>query len=225
MIGASFNTATLRTGTLVSGEVSHHFDYPFQILPTDVFTAAFSAIEFDPGFGQGPLGEYGPDAFISGVEKRDKTQLELGIRQLFGPRLGASQTVLGFDAGWVHVYDLPDRDDLRFTAPGVTGESDFDHLPDADSWGYRVLAGLTYEGVFGGFTVQPRIAWLHDVQGNTPGPGGAFVEGRKAASVGVGIDYTSTWLLQLDYTSFLGAGRFNLLNDRDFVRFQLSYFY
>jgi hypothetical protein len=63
------------------------------------------------------------------------------------------------------------------------------------------------------------------VGGVTPGPGGAFVEGRKAVSVGVSIDYTNTWLLQLDYTNLFGAGRYNLLNDRDFVRLQLTYFY
>jgi hypothetical protein len=225
MLGLSFNTATLRTGTLVSGELSHHFDYPFQIYPGDVFAAAFSPIEFDPSFGQGPLGDYGPNEVVSGVARRGKTQLELGIRQLLGPRLGASQAALGCDVGWVHVHDLPSRDALRFSAPGVTGPGDFDHLPDADSWGYRLLAGLTYEGVLGGVTVQPRVAWLHDVGGVTPGPGGAFVAGRKGFGVGVSVDYTNTWLLQLDYTNLFGAGRFNLLNDRDFVHFQLSYFY
>jgi hypothetical protein len=63
------------------------------------------------------------------------------------------------------------------------------------------------------------------VNGTTPGPGGAFVAGRKAVNVGVAVDYTNTWLLQLGYTSFFGANRFNLLNDRDFVRFQLTWFY
>jgi len=225
MLGFSFNTATLRTGTLISGEISHHFNYPFQILVGDVLNAAFSPIEFDPSFGQGPLGDYGPDESISGVARRGKTQLEVGLRQLLGRRLGASQTVLGVDFGWVHVYDLPSRDSLRLAAPGITGPSDFGHLPDADSWGYRLLAALSYEGVLGAFTVQPHVAWFHDVGGVTPGPGGAFVAGRKAFNVGVSIDYTNTWLLQLDYTNLFGAGRFNLLNDRDFVRFQLSYFY
>jgi hypothetical protein len=225
MLGLSFNTATLRTGTLVSGEVSHHFDYPFQILPGDVFNAAFSPIEFDPSFGQGPLGAFGPGEVVPGVARRGRTQLELGIRQLLGPRLGASQSALGVDFGWVHVHDLPSRDRLRFTAPGVTGPDDFGHLPDADSWGYRLLAALTYDGVLGAFTVQPHVAWLHDVGGVTPAPGGSFVAGRKAVSVGVSVDYTNTWLLRLAYTGLFGAGRFNLLNDRDFVSFQLSWFY
>ena len=225
MLGLSFNTATLRTGTLVSGEVSHHFGFPFQILAGDVFNAAFSPIEFNPVFGKGPLGAFGPSEVVPGFVRRGKTQLELGVRQLLGPRLGASQAILGVDFGWVHVHDMPNGDPLRLSAPGVTGPRDFDHLPDADSWGYRVLAGLTYDGVLGGFTVQPHVAWFQDVNGTTPGPGGAFVAGRKAFAVGVAVDYTNTWLLQLDYTSLFGAGRFNLLNDRDFVRFQLSYFY
>jgi hypothetical protein len=225
MLGVSFNTTTLRTGTLVSGEVSHHFDYPFQILVGDVLAASLSAIEFDPSFGQGPLGDYGPSATVSGVERLDKTQLELGVRQLLGPRLGAARSAVGVDFGWVHVYHLPDRDRLRLAAPGVTGAQDFDHLPDADSWGYRVLGSLTYEGVLGGLTVQPYLAWFHDVQGITPGPGGAFLERRKAAGAGVVLDYTNTWLLQVGYTALFGAGRFNPLSDRDYVRFQLTWFY
>jgi hypothetical protein len=88
-----------------------------------------------------------------------------------------------------------------------------------------VIGALTYEDVLGRFTVQPRAAWVHDVRGTTPGPGGAFLETRKAINLGVSVDYVSTWIVQLDYTTLFGAGRFNLLNDRDFVRFQLTYYY
>jgi hypothetical protein len=225
MLGLSFNTTTIRTGTLVSGEVSHHFGYPFQIFPGDVFNAAFSPIGFDPSFGEGPLGAYGPDQTVSGLKRLDKTQLELGIRQLLGPRLGASQAILGVDFGYVHVYDLPGRDELRLSAPGVTGPGDFGHLPDADSWGYRLLAGLVYEGLLGGLTVQPRVAFLHDVGGVTPGPGGAFVAGRKAVGLGFSVDYNNTWLLDFGYTAIFGGGRYNLVRDRDYLRFQLTYFY
>jgi hypothetical protein len=225
MLGFSFNTATMRTGTLLSGEVSHHFGFPFQIYPGDVINAAFSPIEFTPTYGKGPLGAFGPSEAVPSFVRLGKTQVELGVRQLLGPRFGASQSILGIDVGWAHVHDMPGDDELRLSAPGVIGPRDFGHLPDADSWGYRLLAALTYEGVLGGLTVQPHAAWFQDVSGTTPGPGGGFVEGRKAFSVGVAVDYTNTWLLQLDYTNLFGAGRFNLLTDRDFVRFQLSYFY
>lgn len=225
MIGASFNTTTLRTGTLVSGEVSHHFGFPFQILPFDVFNAAFSPIELDPSLGQGPLGRFGPGHFVSGVKRLDKTQVEFGLRQLLGPRLGSSQTILGVDFGYVHVWDMPGRNHLRLNAPGVNLPRDFDHLPDADSLGYRLLAAINYDNVLGGISVQPYVAWFHDALGTTPTPGGAFVEGRKAFNVGVSMDYTNTWLLQISYTNLFGAGRYNLLHDRDFMRFQLTYFY
>ncbi len=225
MLALSFNTATLRTGTLVSGEIAHHFGLPLQILPNDVFTAAFSPIEFTPTFGQGLLGDFAPSQVISGVKELDKTQLELGLRQLLGPRLGADQSILGIDLGWVHIHDMPARDELRLGAPGIVGEADFDHLPTSDSWGYRLVGALTYEGVLGRFTVQPRVAFVHDVSGISPGPGAAFLEKRKVFNAGVSIDHTNTWLVQLDYTTLFGAGRFNLLNDRDFVRLQISYFY
>lgn len=225
VVGLSFNTATLRTGTLVSGEVSHHFDVPFQILASDVISAGLSPIEFTSSFGEGPLGDFGPNEKISGVKKLDKTQLELGLRQLLGPRLGASQSILGVDVGWVHVHQLPGHDDLRLSAPGITGEADSGHLPTSNSWGYRVAGALTYEGVLGRFTVQPHAGWLHDVRGISPGPGGPFLENRKLINAGVAIDYINTWLVQLDYTTLFGAGRFNLQNDRDFVRLQVSYFY
>jgi hypothetical protein len=225
MLALSFNTATLRTGTLLSGEVSHHWGVPYQILPGDLVTAAFSPIEFTPTFSNGLLGSYGPNQAISGVKKLDKTQLELGLRQLFGPRLGSDQSVLGVDFGWVHVHRMPSNSDLRLNAPGITSSADFDHLPTSDSWGYRVIGALNYEGVLGRFSVQPHAAWFHDVRGTTPGPGGAFVAQRKAISAGVSVDYTNTWLVQLDYTTLFGASRFNLVNDRDFARLQVTYYY
>jgi hypothetical protein len=106
---------------------------PFQILASDVISAGLSPIEFTSSFGEGPLGDFGPNEKISGVKKLDKTQLELGLRQLLGPRLGASQSILGVDVGWVHVHQLPGHDDLRLSAPGVTGEADSDHLPTSNS--------------------------------------------------------------------------------------------
>jgi hypothetical protein len=225
MLGLSFNTTTLNTGTLISGEVSHHFGVPLQILGADVFAAALSPIEFNPSFANGPLGPYGPSENVKGWIRRDKTQVEIGIRQLLGPRLGASQSIIALDFGYVHVHDMPSRGRLRLSAPGITGPDDYDHLPGADAWGYRIAAGLTYDGVLGGLTLQPRVVWVHDAHGITPDSAASFVEGRKVFGVGLAIDYTSTWLLELDYTNFFGAGRFNLLSDRDFARIRLTYFH
>jgi len=98
-----------------------------------------------------------------------------------------------------------------------------DAFADADSWGYRAVAKLDYNNAIGAVTLSPRIAWAHDVDGNTPGPGGSFLEDRKAITFGLGASYQSTWSGDLSYTNFFGADRYNLVNDRDFVAFNIKY--
>jgi hypothetical protein len=86
------------------------------------------------------------------------------------------------------------------------------------------MAGrLTYNNLLGPVNISPRFALSQDVSGNTPGPGGNFVEGRRAVTLGVGADYQNSWAADLSYTSFQGAGRHNLLNDRDFAAFNVNY--
>ena len=67
------------------------------------------------------------------------------------------------------------------------------------------------------------MAFQHDVDGITPGPGGNFLEDRKAITLGLGANYKNQWAADLSYTDFYGAGRHNLLNDRDFLSFNLKY--
>jgi hypothetical protein len=208
MLGFSFNTATLRTGTLFSGELSHHLGFPVQSPVEQVLVAALSPIQFTPMFGQTPLGAYGANTVVRGFKRRDKTQLELGLRQLLGPRLYSSQTILGLDFGWVHLHNLP-----------------ISHPSDEDSWGYRLVGTSTYDGILGGVTLQPRVVWAQDVNGVTPGPGGAFVAGRRAFHVGLEGDYVNRWTADLSYTGFFGGGARNQSRDRDFLSFQVAYHY
>ena len=91
------------------------------------------------------------------------------------------------------------------------------------SWGYRMVGKLDFNDAIGAVTLSPRLAWSHDVQGTTPGPGGNFIEGRKAVTVGLGASYQATWSADLSYTNFFGAGRYNLVNDRDFVALNIKY--
>jgi hypothetical protein len=95
---------------------------------------------------------------------------------------------------------------------------------DADSWGYRLAAGMTYSNVLRAVNLRPRVVWSHDVNGNSPAPTGQFFEGKKAVSVGLGVDYLNRKIQgQISYTSFFGGGRHNVYQDRDFVNFSLSY--
>jgi len=208
MLGFSFNTALLRTGTLFSGELSHHLGFPIQIPVEQVLAASLSPIQFTSAFRQTSLGAFEANTVVRGFKRKDKTQLEVGVTQLLGPRLRASQSLIGFDFGWVHIHNLPAS-----------------HPLDEDSWGYRVVGLLTYDGIFGGITLQPRVVWAQDVGGTTPGPGGAFIEGREAVNVGLAGEYVNRWTVDLGYTKFLGGGSANLVRDRDFLSFQVAYHY
>jgi hypothetical protein len=55
------------------------------------------------------------------------------------------------------------------------------------------------------------------VNGISPGPGGAFLAGRIAATAGLTASLHNTWELDVSYTNYGGAGQYNLLNDRDFI--------
>jgi hypothetical protein len=81
-------------------------------------------------------------------------------------------------------------------------------FPTQFSWGYRVAARADYNNVFGSpITLSPRIAFNHDVNGITPGPGGNFLEGRKSATAGLEANYLNKWVFDLSYTAFWGGGR------------------
>jgi hypothetical protein len=75
----------------------------------------------------------------------------------------------------------------------------------------------------GPWNILPRFNWQHDVSGTTPGPGGNFVEGRYGLTVGVEANLQGTWAIDASWTKFGGAGRFNDVNDRDFVAATLKY--
>ncbi len=94
---------------------------------------------------------------------------------------------------------------------------------DDFSWGYRMLARADYNDAFGPVTVSPSLAWAQDVSGTTPGPGGSFIEGRKAITMGVGFNYLEQWIFDLSYTNFWGAGHYNLSHDRDFFAASVRY--
>jgi len=211
MLGMSFNT-TLRRGMLVSGEVSHHFDYPFQINLNELFSAVLSPIQFRNAGSS--LGTFGADQRIKGFVRRDRTQATVGLIQLFGPRFGAAQTAVNADIAWLHVHDMPARDKIPLQAV---------EPPSADSWGYRFGGSLSYAGILGGISLTPRFLFTHDFSGTTPSPVNTFVEDRKTFTVGLGLNYINRWTGNLSYTNFFGAGDGNLLRDRDLIRLRISY--
>jgi hypothetical protein len=244
LYGASFNTQLIGSGVALQGEVSYRRDVPLQIDDIEILFAAIAAQDnLSPGntaaaglAAYGQLGLVGFEKDIIGSIERDVVQVQSTATKLFGPTFGANQFVLLGEVGVTHVRDMPDKDELRLNGPGtpISGNESLvaahfgeiepaDRFADATSWGYRMIAKLDYNNAIGAVTLSPRIAWNHDVDGTTPGPGGNFVEDRKAVTLGVSANYLNSWTADLSYTNFFGAGRYNLINDRDLVAANIKY--
>lgn len=103
------------------------------------------------------------------------------------------------------------------TARNVGRYCENDGFTTSNSWGYRARAIWDYPDAVAGVNLRPSVAWSHDVEGYSPGPGANFEEGRKAVSLGLNAEYQNTYTADLSYTSFFGGGKYNTQRDRDFV--------
>jgi hypothetical protein len=239
--GASFNT---NIGTwALSGEVSYRPNLPLQKDDVELLFAALTPlnplIPAPVERFKSQLGEYGPGESIQGWDRHKSWQAQMTTTKLFGPDnlLKAGQLAFVAEVGFNYVSDLPTWDCLRYNGPGTdtgggpdytTGDfrnpiTETDGFADDFSWGYRFALVPSYYNVFGPVTVTPRLAWAHDVNGTTPGPGGSFIEGRKTVTVGVSFNYLEQWLFDFSYTNYFGAGHYNLSQDRDFLAASVRY--
>ena len=212
LVGFSFSTSSRRTGALFAGEVSHHRDFPFQIALQPVLQAVFSPVLFDPSVGDTPLGDFGPGEEIGGYVRLNRTLATVEAAKIFRGRLWADQVLISTDLSWSGVHNIPTGGAKPLTSA------------DEDSWGYRVQAVASYSGLFGGVNISPFVAFAHDFEGTTPAPVSTFVEDRKSFTAGIRASYINRLVTELRFTSFAGGGRANLLRDRDFLRFQVSYY-
>ncbi len=239
MIGASFNTDLTRLGVAWQGEVSYKMDTPLQVDDVEVLFAALSAL--NPAFGANNqignyLGQYARE--IPGFRRLDVWTAQNTLTKVFGPMLGASQLTLVGEAGGVWVPDLPSKDVLRFegaatytsgnpAAMAGTGSAlpgtPLSAFADDFSWGYQVVARLDYTNLFAGLNLTPTLAFTHDVSGNTPSPLANFIEGRKSINVSAELTWQNAWSMEIRYVDFFGAGRHNLLADRDYFATTLKY--
>ena len=110
-----------------------------------------------------------------------------------------------------------------FEANGIQPGTQKTGFADPFSWGYRAVLRGGYSNALGAVNLAPQVAFAHDVNGTAPRPIANFVEGRKTVTLSVGADYLLSWRAQLAYTLFFGAGQHNMLGDRDFVSFTVSY--
>ena len=245
LFGVSFSSEVGNSGWALQGEYSLKKDMPLQIDDTELLLAALTPLSAASpaafgAFADNQLGTFGTDTVIHGFIERDVSQIQATATRVIEPMLGAQSGIFIVEVGVNHVHDMPDQSTLRLNAAGTDTSGNSQQaaaggvhagkdaepesaFPTATSWGYRLAAQLTYDNVIDAINLSPRIQWAHDVQGISPQPAGPFREGRKAISVGLKATYLEEWEMDVSYTSFFGAGRYNLLNDRDFFSATLKY--
>ncbi len=251
LLGLSFNAQLGSTGIALQGEVAHRLDVPLQIDDVEILYAALTPLRLLPALPQlAPLrqlggllaatnqaGAYGFDEEITGYRRFDTTQVQMTATRVFGRVLGADQLVLVGEGAWNMVHDLPEQSALRLEGPGTytsgnpihqtagvqPGTEPSSAFPTSSAWGYVLAGRLDYSNVIGAINMSPRFSFAHDVNGISPGPGGAFIEDRMALTVGLGFQYRINLEWDLSYTRYSGAGRYNLINDRDFLAGNIKY--
>jgi hypothetical protein len=218
------------------------------LAPINPVFAGNSGIPGEPGASQ--LVAYNDEDYstqfeteIEGFIELDVAQAQMTATKVFGPTWGASTAVLVTEVAMTHVLGMPDKTRLRLEGPGTYTSGNAYHsnpaspgaghagkseeqsrfFADPTSWGYRLAGRLDYNNAMGAVNLSPRFSWQHDVNGNSPGPGGNFIEERKALTVGLMGTYQNTWSADMSYTRYFGAGRHNLINDRDFIAANLKY--
>lgn len=235
LYGLSWNAQLGTSGIAFQGELSYRQDAPYQVDDVELLFASLSPISaFLAANNQVAPGGVGFETQIDGYRRLDSSQLQFTLTKVFANTLGADQAVLLTEFGFMKVFDMPSKDVLRFEGPGTYTSGNPimslpggahagkdwerpEHFADDFSWGYRLAGRLDYNNAIGAWNLSPRFAWQHDIDGVSPGPGGPFLEGFKALTVGVLTDYQNRWQFDLSYTMYSGAGRWNLINDRDFV--------
>jgi hypothetical protein len=259
LYGVSFNTAG-PWGVALQGEYSYRPNQPVQYAGPEVALATLGLPNLITGFTQipgAPTGAtaaalYPVNSYLRGWERLKMSQLQVTGTKSWPQVLDAEQLILVGEAGWTWFHSMPTNQ--KFAGPGVAlpstqlgalvaaaGGLQTDGWLTDFSWGYRLAARMEYSNALFGGNVSPRLAWSHDVRGVSP----TFNQDAKSWSLGVSWDYQRKWVVDAQYTSFLGGRTYcgtdtvatsvpptqsaswctsaNPLKDRDFYSFTISY--
>jgi hypothetical protein len=244
LYGASFNTSL--AGIALQGEVSYRDNQPLQVDDVELLFASLSPLSSrfaaNNQLSLAAPAPYTLNSYISGYRRLKVWTGQMTATWVGRGFLGAEQTTLLAEAGFVNA-DLPAKSTLRFDGNGSfvggdvnymnnSGNNASGKLPPSEpasafadpfSWGYQLVGRLDYNNVYRGVNVSPLVVFSHDVGGNTPLPLGNFLHGRKTITVGAEFTFQNAWAFDLRYVNFFGAGRYNLLGDRDYVSCNLKY--
>lgn len=239
LFGASFNTNI--GGIAVQGELSYRNNQPLQVDDVELLFAALSPLS-SRFAANNQIGSFPLNTYIPGFRRHKVWTGQFTATKAARGIFGADQTTMLVESGFVSA-DLPSQATLRYDGPGTfvggsltamnnsgSNTSGVQPLFEPESafasdfsWGYQVLGRLDYNNAFAGVNMSPLVIFAHDVSGNTPLPLGNFLEGRKTFTFGADFTFQNAWAVELRYVNFFGAGRYNLLSDRDYVSATLKY--
>lgn len=244
--GASFNTSI--KGIALQGELSYRSNQPFQVDDVELLFAALSPLS-SRFAANNQIGAFALNTYIPGFRRHKVVTGQMTATKVTRGFFGADQSTFLAEAGFVNA-DLNAKSTLRYDGAGTFVGGDLNYMnnsgsntsvaaqiaagtlpasepasafADDFSWGYQLVARLDYNNAFKGVNVSPLLVYSHDVGGNTPLPMGNFLHGRKSITVGAEFTFQNAWALDLRYVNFFGAGRYNLLGDRDYVSCNLKY--
>ena len=216
VFGVSFNTLLGGSGWALQGEYSFHPDTPLQRTEDSLFREGLLPLTEALAGNLAPELLARLDTRLQGYVERDVSQFQATATKVFGPVARADGGAFITEAAVMHVHGMPNKAAMPLDTGGISAE-----IADATSFGYRAAARLDYNNAIGAARLSPYVQLQHDVGGNSPGPGGPFVEDRKVVTLGVGASYLESWRGSLSYT--MHAGGNNQLSDRDFVAASVSY--
>jgi uncharacterized protein DUF1302 len=161
----------------------------------------------------------------SGYVDEKKWQAHLTTIYLLGPSgdlgwllrgLGAAEGTLLLEVAGTYYPNLDFSGKFPYLLPNY-------ELPTKFSSGFVGELGVVYPHAFGTpVNVTPQIDIAYDISGISPNTI-PFVKGRVAVTPSLNFEYLNKWRASLAYTSFAGGAGNNLLRDRDYISFNVSY--
>ena len=118
LYGVSFAT-TLATGTQWRGELSYRPNAPVQLNTNDVLNAALGPLGGE--LGQASPLQAVPGADVQGYRRKEVTQLQTSLTQVFDQVMGARQMTLVGEVGMTYVGGLESASEARYGRDPVYG--------------------------------------------------------------------------------------------------------
>jgi hypothetical protein len=245
LIGASFSTVLdwLAGGTAFSGEALYQPQLPFALSAGESLISRWNENLLGAPFGtpggatiayNNAPGAYNNDFIRSNAISGQLSLIAtLPTSHPVTSALGADLVILVGNWGFQYLPDITQTELTALAAPrselqapsnaGRPGIEPVRH-PDSFSHGYRLISTVQYNNAFSTpWTLSPNIQFGEDFHTSAGPIGPGFLDSRKTLSLGVSAAYQNTWNLNLQWTATRGNSFQNLMDDRDFATFAVSY--